>query len=182
MKIGILSKRTGGFTGKIKSYFESSGHQVSVYTANNLCINESLLENDFYILKSKHMLYLYAGYFLEANKVPMIPNTSISYIHKHRVESLFALKTTGLLIPPMYMGYINTLKDQLQKSYFPLISKPIFGSGSRGVKVYNSTEEIYLQEEELLYLEKYIEGVHYLAYFIGDNICVCEKEPLANEH
>jgi len=182
MKIGILSKRTGNFAGKMKSYFESNEHQVSIFTATNLCINDSLMENDFYILKSKHMLYLYAGYFLEANKIPVIPNTIISYIHKDRVESNFAMKKAGLLVPSTYMGCINTLNNQLQDSYFPLISKPIHGSGSRGVRVYNTIEEFTPEYQEYLYLEKYIEGKHYIAYFIEDNFCICEKQPLANEH
>ena len=58
MKIGILSKRTGNFTGKIKNYFESNGHQISIFTATNLCINESLLNNDFYILKRRIGLWV----------------------------------------------------------------------------------------------------------------------------
>ena len=182
MKIGILSKRTGNFTGKVKRYLEKSGHQVRIYTATNLCINESLLKNDFYILKSKHMIYLYAGHYLEANMIPVIPNTNNSYIHKDRIESYFALKRIGLLVPSTYMGYINTLKNQLQNSYFPLISKPIFGSGSRGVRIFNSIKDFDPEDDEPLYLEKYIEGNHYLAYFIENNFCICEKQPLANEH
>jgi glutathione synthase/RimK-type ligase-like ATP-grasp enzyme len=182
MKIGILSKRTGNFTGKIKNYLESNGHQVSIFTATNLCINESLLENDFYILKSKHMLYLFAGYFLEANKIPVIPDTILSYTHKDRIESYFAIKKTGLLVPSIYMGTPNTLKNQLQQSYFPLISKPIFGSGSKGVRVYNTIKDFDAHKDELFYLEKYIEGNHYIAYFIESDFCICEKKPLSNEH
>ena len=182
MKIGILSKRTGNFTGKMKSFFKSSGHQVNLYAAKDLCINDSLLDNDFYILKSKHLVYLIAGYFLEANKVPVIPNTDVSYTHKDRIETYFALKRIGLLVPSIYMGFINTLKTNLKKTYFPLISKPVFGSGSRGVKVYNSIKDFNPQDGEPLYLEKYIEGIHYLAYFIEDNYYICEKQPLTNEH
>ena len=182
MKIGILSKRTGNFTGKMKSYFESNGHQVSIFTATNLCINDSLMENDFYILKSKHMLYLYAGYFLEANKIPVIPDTSLSHNHKDRIESYFAIKKTGLLVPSVYMGTVNTLRSQLQNSVFPLISKPIYGSGSRGVRVCNTSQDFDTNKDEPLYLEKYIEGINYLAYFIENECCICEKKPLANEH
>ena len=182
MKIGILSKRTGNFTGKIKSYLESNGHQVSIFNAINLCINESLLENDFYILKSKHMLYLYAGYFLEANKIPVIPDTSLSYTHKDRIESYFAIKKTGLLLPSVYMGSFNSLKNKLHDSYFPLISKPILGSGSKGVRVYNSFKDVNPEIEEPIYLESFIEGTHYLAYFIENDFCICEKKPLSNEH
>jgi glutathione synthase/RimK-type ligase-like ATP-grasp enzyme len=182
MKIGILSKRTGGFTQKIKDYYESIGHQVKIFTADNLCINKTLLENDFYILKSKHLLYLYAGYFLEANMVPVIPNTSLSHTHKDRIECYFAIKNTGLTYPHVYMGSLKTLKKLLQNSYFPLIYKPILGSGSNDIRILNSMKDLNQDFEEPLYLEKYIDGVHYLAYFIGDNFCICEKQPLSNEH
>jgi len=182
MKIGILSKRIGNFAGKMKSYFESNEHQVSIFTATNLCINDSLKENDFYILKSKHMLYLYAGYFLEANKILVIPDTSLSYTHKDRIESYFAIKKTGLLVPSVYMGTANTLRSQLQNSVFPLISKPILGSGSKGVRVCNTIQDFNINKEDPLYLEKYIEGIHYLAYFIENECCICEKKPLSNEH
>ena len=182
MKIGILSKRSGNFTGKIQSYFENKGHQVSIFTASNLCINESLLENDFYILKSKHMLYLYAGYFLEANKIPVIPDINLSQTHKDRIESYFAIKKAGLLVPSVYMGTPNTLKSELQPSHFPLISKPIFGSGSKGIRRYNTIKDFNKNKEKLIYLEKYIEGTHYIAYFIENDFCVCKKKPFSNEH
>jgi len=182
MKIGIISKRTGNFTGKMRNYFESNGYQVSIFTATNLCINESLLERDFYVLKSKHILYINAGYFLEANKIPVIPDTSLSYIHKDRIESYFAIKKTGLLVPSVYIGTPNVLKNQLKSSHLPLISKPIFGSGSNGVRVYNTIKDFASCKEEPLYLEKYIEGTHYLAYFIENDFCICEKKPLSNEH
>jgi glutathione synthase/RimK-type ligase-like ATP-grasp enzyme len=141
-----------------------------------------LLNRDLYILKSKHLLYLYAGYFIEANKIPVIPNTHISYIHKNRVESYFSMKNLGLLCPKIFMGTFKTLKSQLQESSFPLISKPMYGSGSKGVKVYNSLQDFKVRTDKYLYLENYIKGTHYLAYFIENEICICKKRPLSNEH
>ena len=182
MKIGILSKRTGNFAGEIQKYLASIGHEVEIFTANDLNINEKLLNKDLYILKSKHLIYLYAGYFFEANMVPVIPNTNISYIHKDRVESHFSMKKLGFICPETFMGTFKTLKSQLQKSTFPLISKPVLGSGSKDVKVFNSFQEFNLSTEKYLYLEKFIKGTHYLAYFIENEICICEKKPLSNEH
>ena len=182
MKIGILSKRRGNFAGEIQKYLELKGHDVKIFTADDLVVNEVLLNRDFYILKSKHLLYLYAGYFLEANMIPVIPNTTISYIHKNRVESYFSMKNLSLLCPNTFMGTFKTLKSQLKKSNFPLISKPIHGSGSRGVKVYNSLQDFNVPNENYLYLEKFIKGTHYLAYFIENEICICKKRPLSNEH
>ena len=49
MNIGILSKRTTMFAGKIKRYYEDNGFNVKIYTLKNLTINESLLNKYFYI-------------------------------------------------------------------------------------------------------------------------------------
>ena len=182
MKIGILSKRKGNFTGEILKYLEIKGHEVNIFTANDLIVNKTLLNRDLYILKSKHLLYLYAGYFLEASKIPVIPNTNISYTHKNRVESYFSMKKLGLLCPNIFMGTFKTLKNQLQESNFPLISKPMYGSGSKGVKVHNSLQDFNVPTENYLYLENFIKGTHYLAYFIENEICICKKRPLSNEH
>ena len=114
--------------------------------------------------------------------IPVIPNTNISYIHKNRVESYFSMKKLGLLCPKIYMGTFKTLKSQLQESSFPLISKPMYGSGSKGVKVYNSLQDFKVRTDKYLYLENYIKGTHYLAYFIENEICICKKRPLSNEH
>ena len=54
MKRGILSKRKGHFAGEIQKYLEIKGHEVKILTANDLNVNEMLLNRDFYILKSKH--------------------------------------------------------------------------------------------------------------------------------
>jgi hypothetical protein len=39
-----------------------------------------------------------------------------------------------------------------------------------------------LEKGKILYFEKFVEGSHYLAYFINEQICVGEKKPFANEH
>ncbi len=182
MKIGILSKRTTGLVDMMKLFFERNGHIIKIYTLKDLCINESLFENDFYILKSKILFFLYAGYFLEENNIPVIPNVDITYKHKNRVEAHFLIKQSGLTFPEYIYGTFKTLKYQLKANYFPLILKPLMGSGSRGVKKINCIEDIKSDDNLPIYLEKYIKGIHYLVYFIGDEICTLEKPPLSNEH
>ncbi|MFX1259536.1 MAG: RimK family alpha-L-glutamate ligase, partial [Promethearchaeota archaeon] len=183
MKIGILSKRTHKFTGKIKDFFEQEGHNVEIFTANNLCINKSLLENDFYILKSKKLFYFYAAYFLEANNIPVIPDPNNAFKQKHRIGAQILIKKAGLLAPEFFMGSIETLKKKLNKSNYPLIVKPIMGgSGSRGIKVIKSYKDLNFAKKEIIYAERFIKGIHYIVYFIGDEICALEKLPLKNEH
>ena len=182
MKIGILSKRTTMLAGGIKRYYEDNGFEVKIYTLKNLIINETLLNNDFYILKSKKLFFLYAGFFLEANNKPVIPQPQISFMLKNRIQSHFFIKKTGLLIPEIYLGTFQTLKNQLSSKDFPLISKPIMGSGSKGVKIIKNLEDLNGKNGNILYLEKFIKGMHYNVYFIDNNICTLIKPPLSNEH
>ncbi|MFX1445358.1 MAG: RimK family alpha-L-glutamate ligase [Promethearchaeota archaeon] len=182
MKIGILSKRTGHLTGKLKRFFETQGHSIRIYTKKELQLDKTLLENDLYILKSKTIFFIYAGFYAEANNIPVIPKPDISRKHKDRLEAHLLIKNAGLLYPEFYYGTFKTMKDMLKKFHFPLILKPIVGSGSKGVKKINKIEDIDMENDELIYLERFIEGVHYLAYFIENEICVLEKPPLSNEH
>ena len=182
MNIGILSKRTTMLAGKIKRYYEDNGFNVKIYTLKNLIINESLLNNDFYILKSKNLFFLYAGFFLEANNVPVIPKPHISFMQKNRIQSHFFIKKADLLTPEIYLGTFQTLKNQINSNDFPLILKPIMGSGSRGVKVVKSLGDLNGNNDNILYLEKFIKGMHYNVYFIDNHICTLIKPPLSNEH
>jgi len=182
MKIGILSKRETGFTEKMQSYYEEKGFEAIIYTSKNLIVNKMLLENDFYILKSKQLLFLYAGYFLKANNIPVIPDPSISYKHKHRIESYYMIKNAGLNPPEIYLGTPKTIASQLNRLNYPFIVKPLMSSGSEGIKVINNSTDLDSIENKILYIEKFIEGTHYLSYFIDNHICVGEKQPLANEH
>ena len=182
MKIGILSKRKGMLTGKLKEYFENTNFEVKIYTLDNLNINDSLLENDFFILKSKKLFFLYAAYYIEANNIPVIPNPNLSYMQKNRIESHFLIKRAGLNVPDIFMGTPETLKISFQTRDFPLILKPIMGSGGQGILKIKSVEDLNFDHNNILYLERYIAGEHYIAYFIGDEVCTLIKPPLSNEH
>ncbi|MFX0002158.1 MAG: RimK family alpha-L-glutamate ligase [Promethearchaeota archaeon] len=182
MKIGILSKRTRLFTGKMSQYLESEGHFVKIYNQKDLIINETLFDNDFYILKSKSLFFIYAGHFLEANNIPVIPDPNISYMQKNRVNSHFLMKKVGLLRPDIFLGTSSTIKKQLKTKDFPLILKPIIGSGSKGVKIIKSKKDINTENNSIVYLENFIAGTHYNVYFIENNICVLIKPPLSHEH
>ncbi|MBY8984395.1 MAG: ATP-grasp domain-containing protein [Candidatus Lokiarchaeota archaeon] len=182
MNIGILSKRTTMLTGKMKRYYEDKGFNVVIYTMENLIINETLFRNDFYILKSKSLFFLYAGFFLEANDIPVVPNPHSTFMQKNRIHSHFLIEKAGLLTPKFYCGTSGTLIDQLKPDIFPLILKPVVGSGSRGVKIINSIQELKSEGNKILYLENFIKGIHYNVYFIDDHICTLIKPPLSNEH
>jgi hypothetical protein len=182
MNIGILSKRKTMMAAKLKACLENKGFTVSIYTLENLVINETLLNHDFYILKSKSLFFLYAGFFLEANNIPVIPKPQISFMQKNRIHSHHLMKKIGLITPEIYLGTAETFRNQLDLHDFPFILKPIMGSGSKGVKVIKTYEDLNSQNNTILYLEKYIKGVHYNVYFIDNEICTLIKPPLAHEH
>jgi len=168
--------------GRIKEILEERGHEVTIYTAKNLAINKSLFENDYYILKSKKLFYLYAAFFLEAHDIPIYPLPKLTFKHKNRMEAHFLIKKCGFLAPEYYFATLETLKNQLEEDDFPLIMKPTMGSGSIGIEVVNSIDEIKGEDSNLIYAEKYLKGTHYCVYWIEDEICALEKPPLANEH
>lgn len=56
------------------------------------------------------------------------------------------------------------------------------GSGNKGVKIIRSHEDLKSNSKEILYLEDYINGIHYNVYFIDNEICTLIKPPLAHEH
>ncbi|MFX0028021.1 MAG: ATP-grasp domain-containing protein [Candidatus Hermodarchaeota archaeon] len=180
MSIGILSKRKTMMTGKLRACLEDKGFDVSIYTLENLVIDEKLLIHDFFILKSKSLFFLYTGYFLEANNIQVIPKPDVSFIQKNRIHSHFLMKKIGLLCPEIHLGTPDTFKTNLNE--FPYILKPIMGSGSKGVRIIKSIKDIKRYNKGILYLEKYIKGVHYNVYFIGNDICTLIKPPLSDEH
>ena len=182
MRIGILSKREGNFTGKLRLYLQSKGHEVRIYTLKNLNINQELLENDFFILKSKQLFFLYAGYFIESNNLPIYPSPEIAFKHKNRIEAYFLIKQAGFLSPNLYLGTKEVLTRNLIYNSGTYIQKPIMSSGSKGVKIIAKSDDIEAEVDEIVYLEDFINGIHYLAYFINDDILIYEKEPLADEH
>ena len=112
----------------------------------------------------------------------MIPDPIISYKHKQRVESYYSIKNCGLNTPKIYMGTPESIRVKAKTSDYPLIVKELMGSGSKGIKIIESSYDLDVDINKILYLEKYIEGTHYLAYFVNDQICVGKKQPLADEH
>jgi hypothetical protein len=182
MKIGLLSKRTTMLAGKLRDSLENDGHEVKIYTLSDLIIDDSLFENDYYILKSKQLFFLYAGFFLKANNIPVYPDPNLTYKHKNRIEAHFLIKKAGLSSPDYYYGSYKTLKKNLINTHFPLILKPTMGSGSRGIKLVNRIEDLKPFKNQLIYLENFLEGTHYNIYFIRNEFCALEKPPLSNEH
>lgn len=181
MNIGILSKRTTTLAGRMKQYYEGLGHDVTIYTADNLRIDETLLKHDFFILKSKRLIYLYAGFYIKAHDVPIFPDPDLTYNHKYRIDAHYLIQQAGLRSANFYLGTTEVIKNLLSRES-PLVSKSLMDSGSKDVKFINSSKDLLTLDENVVYFEEKINGTHYLMYFIDDEISVSEKPPLSNEH
>ncbi|MFX1396486.1 MAG: hypothetical protein ACFFAS_05515 [Promethearchaeota archaeon] len=182
--IGILSKRKNTFAGRMKDYLENSGYNVKIYTLDTLSINRNLLkEQDFFILKSKKLIYLYAGYFLKINNIPIFPDPELTFKHKQRIQAHYLIKQARLESPNFYVGTKNTLKNHIKENnILPLISKSLMDSGSLDATLINSIEDLDSLGDHVIYFEKKIQGTHYIIYFIDDEISISEKPPLSTEH
>ncbi len=166
----------------MKQYYETLGHEVTIYTSENLCINDNLFQHDFFILKSKKLVYLYAGCFLKENHIPIYPDPHLTMKHKYRIDAHFLIKKAGLLYPQFFIGSKEALNKLLKNDDFPLISKSLMDSGSKNVKVIRSFEDLNSLNDDVVYYEHYIDGIHHIIYFIGNEISVAKKPPLSNEH
>jgi hypothetical protein len=92
------------------------------------------------------------------------------------------MKRIGLITPDIFLGTADTFKNQLDLKDFPFILKPIMGSGSKGIRIIRSYKDLTSENNSILYLERYIEGIHYNVYFIDNEICTLIKPPLSDEH
>lgn len=184
MRIGLLSKKTGveTFIYNLSKFLEKRGYTIELISENNLTIDNTLNRNDFYILKSKSLIYLYAAFFAEKLQIPVFPDPKLALKHKDRIESYYLIKNLNLKTPKFYMGTPEILKRRLKDENYPIILKPIMGSGSRGIKVVKTKNEFNSVSKKLYYFQEYISGIHYLVYFIRNETCILKKPPFSNEH
>jgi len=180
MKIGILTRRRTGLVKDLKAVLEQMEYVVRIYSYDNLHIDESLFNNDFYILKSKKELFLNAAFYIKAHGIPIFPDPDICYSHRNRVKAHQLIRTYGLKCPNIYVGILGMLQKKLRPKDFPLVQKKIMGSESKGVFVVNSLQEVKSQDP-IIYLEEYIEGTHFNVHFIEDEIEVFLKKPFDPE-
>lgn len=182
MKIAVMTKKRWGFFEKFESILKGEGHTVEAIDLSNLVVDDRFLEYDLVVLKSKQLFFLYAGFYAKSHGIPVIPDPEICRKISNRIEFPFIARKARISTPDFYMGFPETLKRQLSEDYFPLVLKGIVGTGSKGVKMVGSMDELSFTGNRFLYLEEYIQGQHLLVFFIDEEITVFEKEPFVNEH
>ncbi len=182
MKIAVMTKKRWGFFEKFERILKGKGHTVQALDLSNLVIDQRFLEYDLVVLKSKQLFFLYAGFYAKSHGIPVIPDPEMCQKISNRLEFPFVARKAGISTPNFYVGFPDTLEHQLSEDHFPLVLKRIVGTGSKGVEMVSSMDELTFNDNRFLYLEEYISGQHLLVFFIDEEIAVFEKEPFVNEH
>ena len=200
MDVKILTKKHENFSKPLKEEFISRGLSASSIVPD-MFSNINIMDADLVILKSKTKSILRIAAVAWGQGMAVIPDPHTALVIRDRCLTLSFLAQKGLLTPARSVGNPKLLGQTLPESFFPAIQKPLMSSGSVGIKIYETLEEfrdsfstemkdkvdvpLHYEIENhpngLYYLEKLIEGEHYLSYFIGDKVKVHKKKPFASE-
>ena len=186
MKIAMTTKRLPGFCNDFEQFVEARGHQVQFVKMDSLCLgdnnknkNNKILSTDLFVLKSKHLFFIYAGLQAKAQGIPVIPDPHTSFLIRNRLEFPLLARRANIETSRCFFGHYDEVKKRLTPEHFPLLLKTMVGSGSDGIRIINSVEE--LPETTFLYLEHLYRGEHMLVYFIENEIRVFRKKPFVGE-
>jgi len=174
----ILSRSGNSFVDSLAERIRTEGYHVKLQHKDEL-IDRSVPENDVVVLKSRLIPFLYAGFRAQLAGKVVIPDPLTAYRLRNRWEAELYLREMGIRTPPAVMGFWRSLKKELDASFFPAVRKPLMGSKNMGIELVGSPEELErVSENELLYLQKYVEGEHFQIDFIANEIYMRPKKPL----
>ena len=196
MNILLLSGREHGAHEMLRAGLQARGHTVTVTDLANLSIDRSTLKNDLLILGKPHLFFTYAGQYARSSGVQVIPDPELAQKLSMRTEFFRIARKNDIRAPNFYMGHTETIMSEFCRFDFPLVHKELaFPHGSTLV---SSPENLAMEEHRFLYLEEFVEGSHFLVYFInkgdstglpdssssdlkGEDIRVFEKKPFSTE-
>jgi ribosomal protein S6--L-glutamate ligase len=103
---------------------------------------------------------------------------AIASVH-NKAHMSIAFASAGIPIPQTFFGSVERLAQEIPRSSYPIILKPIFGDNSRGLLVINSPEEMAATDwpEPVALAQRYFQtdGYDLKLYGIGDEIWAVRK-------
>jgi ribosomal protein S6--L-glutamate ligase len=103
---------------------------------------------------------------------------AIASVH-NKAHMSIAFASVGIPIPQTFFGSVERLAQEIPRSSYPIILKPIFGDNSRGLLVINSPEEMAATDwpEPVALAQRYFQtdGYDLKLYGIGDEIWAVRK-------
>ena len=177
----ILARKETNFLIEMTSFLKELGEGVDSRYLNAV-IDRSVLDYDAVVIKSKLLPFLYGGFLAKAHGKQVIPHPMVAYRLRNRWEADLYLREMELNVPPAVMGYRTVLENRLEKGFFPAVMKPLMGSKGVGIVVIKELAQLEtLPSDEVIYLQKMVEGDHYEIDFIEREIYMMEKEPMVHE-
>jgi hypothetical protein len=180
MRIAVLTKRRTGLSAVLEACAAREGHDVTLLDLPNLVVDDTLGAFDLVVVKSKQLYFLYAGFHAQALGVTVVPDPSICKQVSTRIERPFLARRAGIAIPRFYFASPQAAREQLSEAAFPLVRKPMVGSGSAGVSMVASKAQLPHTADRHLYLERFVPGRHLLVYFIADEVRTYQKQPFVS--
>lgn len=103
---------------------------------------------------------------------------AIASVH-NKAQMSIAFASAGIPIPQTFFGSVGRLAQEIPRSSYPIILKPIFGDNSRGLLVVYSPEEMAATDwpEPVALAQRYFQtdGYDLKLYGIGDEIWAVRK-------
>lgn len=180
MRIAVLTKRRTGLCAVLEACASRDGHEVAMFDLGTLVVDDALGGFDLVVVKSKQLYFLYGGLHARAMGVAVFPDPEVSRQVSSRIERPFVAQRAGIATPRFYFATPDIVRKRLPDAAFPLVRKPIVGSGSVGVELVASKAQMPQTADRHLYLEELVRGRHLLVYFIEDDTRVYEKRPFVS--
>ena len=181
MKWLIMTRKTSSFLDEFESFLAGRGEKVNFFFSDSI-VDPGVLDHDVMVLKSRILPFIYGGFLAKVHGKIVMPDPMMAYRLRTRWESDILLRRAGINVPPAAFGYRDVLKDNLSRSFFPSIVKPLMGSRNIGIRLVEKTDDLNAYPpDHPIYLQKQVEGIHYKVNFIGETITMTEKEPMLHE-
>ncbi|MHA1731976.1 MAG: ATP-grasp domain-containing protein [Promethearchaeota archaeon] len=184
MRVGILAKKKKGICVELREEFERRGHTAKVMRNEEISVDQGLLEYDLLVLKSKKLVLLYAGVYASVHGIPVVPDPWVCAEIRNRIRCQYLVEKAGLPAPYFYFGKPEVLARGIPREEFArgLVLKHQYGSGAKSIPVVRSPRDLEgIPPDDVLYLQEFIEGEHYLVDFIEDDVRTFRKKYSPNK-
>ena len=124
------------------------------------------------------------GWAERSGMVTVNRQAAIAAVH-NKAQMAIALAGDGLPIPQTFFGSVEYLAQEIPRSSYPIILKPIFGDNSRGLLVVQTPEDMARTgwPEPVALAQRYFQtdGYDLKLYGVGDRIWAIRKRSPFNE-
>ena len=177
----FLARKETDLLVEMRSFLVEHGESVDSRYMDAI-MGKFVLDFDVIVLKSRIIPFFYGGYLAKMHGKIVFPDPMTAYRLRNRWEAEIYLREMGLNVPPAVMGYRQVLEREMEEGFFPAVKKPLMGSKNTGIELIRGSAQLEaMPSNEVIYLQKMVDGDHYEVDFIEEDIYIMEKEPMVHE-